>query len=426
VCQTSDITSKDGVMDVRSFLPSRPGGPTDPDRWVDSGPPPFPLLGKVLLAVWVPAATFGWVRHESFTGPDAVTLTAIAVVVGAALAVMPRWPIVTAVITLCGALTAALAVQPSPVIMLATQVAVFGVAALRTRTVALIAAVATAAVLFGITWANAPGPMTDARMIMGVVLTALSFASGRAVRGHRAMVAAIADRARRADETREQEARARVAEERVRIARELHDVVAHHIAVINVHAGLARKAQGRNPEMLDSSLTHVQDAAHTVLEELGTVLHVLRSGGGDDVELAPTSGLDRLDDLLATLAATGFEVSLRREGRPRPMDAACDLAAFRILQESLTNASKHGWGDRAELTLAYDDSELRIEVRNPTHQDPGEQPQGSGQGLIGMHERAKACGGSLSTGLDDDGVFRVDAVIPHHPRRAAQLTGGQR
>lgn len=416
-------------MDVRSLLPSRPGGPTDPDRWVDAGPPPFPLLGKVILAIWVPVATVGWVRHEAYSGSQAVTLMVIAVVVGVALGVMPRWPIATAAIALCGALTAALAVDVSPVMMLATQVALFGIAALRTRAVSLIAAAATAVVLFGITWMDDPLPVTDARLIMGTVLSALSFASGRAVRSHRAMVAALADRARRANETREQEARARVAEERVRIARELHDVVAHHIAVINVHAGLARKAQGRDPKVVDSSLTHVQDAAHTVLEELGTVLHVLRSAGGDDVELAPTSGLDRLDDLLSTLAATGFEVRLRRVGRPRPMDAACDLAAFRIVQESLTNAAKHGRGDRADLTLTHDDSALRIEVRNAVRRDPGspgpDQPRGSGQGLIGMHERAKACGGTISTQLDSEGVFHVAAAIPHHPRWAAADLGGR-
>ncbi|TCO47005.1 signal transduction histidine kinase [Kribbella antiqua] len=416
MCQTAEIISKDGIMDVRSFLPSRPGGPTDPDRWVDSGPPRFPLAGKVVAAALVPLGTLGWVRHEGLDASTAITLVAVAVAVGTALGVLARWPVATLAITLAGSLTTVLVYQMNPIMVLALQVAVFGVAALQTRTVALIAAAVTAIMLFCLTWASARGPATDARVIIGVVLTGFSFASGRAVRGHRALVAALADRARRADETREQEARARVAEERVRIARELHDVVAHHIAVINVHAGLARKAQGRSPEMLDSSLTHVQDAAHTVLEELGTVLHVLRSGGGDDVELAPTSGLDRLDDLLATMASTGFEVRLRREGRPRPMDAACDLAAFRIIQESLTNASKHGWGDQADLTLAYDESELRIEVRNATNQDSGPS-RGTGQGLIGMHERAKACGGTLSTRLDADGIFRVDAMIPNHPRR---------
>jgi len=366
------------------------------------------------------------VRLQSAGGWRAVALIAVAVVVGTALGFMARWPIATVVVTLGGLVAVALVDQMSPVLVLAAQVAIFGVAALRTRLVGLVAAAATAVLLCSITWAEAGGPMTDARVIMGFVLSALSFASGRAVRSHRAMVAALADRARRANETREQETRARVAEERVRIARELHDVVAHHIAVINVHAGLARKAQGRDPKLVDSSLTNVQDAAHTVLEELGTVLHVLRSGGGDDVELTPTSGLDRLDDLLATMAATGFQVRLRRVGRPRPTDAACDLAAFRIIQESLTNAAKHGWGERADLTLAYDDSALRIEVRNPAPRDPADEPRGTGQGLIGMHERAKACGGSLSTGLDDEGNFHVDALIPHHPLRASTPAGGQR
>ena len=417
-------------MDFRGLLPSRPGGPADPDRWVDSGPPRFPAAGKVILAAVVPLAMLGWVRHESISGVRAVAVVAIAVVVGAALGTLSRWPIPALVIALGGGAAVIGIDQASPIMFLATEVALFGVASLRTHRVALVAGSATAVILFGLSWAETGGPVTDARVIMSVVATALAFASGRAVRGHWALVGALADRARRADEMREQEARARVAEERVRIARELHDVVAHQIAVINLHAGLARKAQGRDAEVTQTSLVHVQDAARTVLEDLGTVLRVLRSSATDDpdgLELAPTSGLGRLDGLLANLAATGFEVRLRRVGRPRAMDAACDLAAFRIIQESLTNASKHGVG-QTDLSLVHDATTLTIEVRNPVRHDPaaldGTRPGqpgrsdaalGTGQGLIGMQERANAVGGSLSTGLGDDGVYRVDAVIPHHP-----------
>jgi signal transduction histidine kinase len=407
-------------MDFRGLLPSRPGGPVDPDRWVDSGPPRFPVAGKIVLAAVVPLLMFAWVRQESVAGGRAIALVAVAVAVGAALGMMPKWPVPALAIALAGAIAVMMIDQVSPVTMFAAEVALFGVAALRAHRVALIAGIVTVVVVFSLSWAAARGPVTDARVIVGIVATGLAFASGRAVRAHRALVGALADRARRANETREQEARARVAEERVRIARELHDVVAHQIAVINLHAGLARTAQGRDAEVADSSLGHVQEAARTVLEDLGTVLKVLRSGG-DDQGLSPTSGLDRLDALLTTLTATGFEVHLRRVGRPRPMDSACDLAAFRIIQEALTNASKHGWG-QTDLALIHDSTSLTIEVRNPARLDrpafagrEWDQPVGTGQGLIGMHERAKAVGGRLSTGLDDDGVYRVDAVIPHHP-----------
>ena len=160
----------------------------------------------------------------------------------------------------------------------------------------------------------------------------------------------------------------------MRIARELHDVMAHHIAVINVHAGLARRAIGRDAGTVDTSLRHVQEAARTVLDELGTVLSVLRTT--DDRESAsepttePVPGLERLDELLETFAAAGFEVRTRATGRMRDMDRACDLAAFRIIQESLANASKHGADGQAELTLVYAASGLTIGVSNLVRLDP--------------------------------------------------------
>jgi signal transduction histidine kinase len=271
----------------------------------------------------------------------------------------------------------------------------------------------------------APGPLatgsvTEPRILIVLVWTALAFALGVAVRTQRAYVVALAERARRAEETREQETRARVAEERVRIARELHDVVAHHIAVINVHAGLARRAVGRDAAVVDTSLGHVQDAARTVLDELGAVLQVLRSNDALDPATAPTPGLDRLDDLLATFAAAGFVVRTRATGRRRDMNGICDLAAFRIIQESLTNASKHGTGLGAELELTYTVDALTIAVHNPVEAAPGPAVGASprGHGLIGMRERAAACGGSLTVRRDGR-TFRVDAVIPYRPTGAA-------
>ena len=144
--------------------------------------------------------------------------------------------------------------------IVANEIAVFSVVCNRPRRVAALAALATAVVLIGVARTDSPGPMTEPRMLIVLVWTALAFALEVAVRTQRAYVEALAERARRADETREQEARARVAKERVRIARELHDVVAHHIAVINVHAGLARRAVGRDADVVDASLAHGQAA----------------------------------------------------------------------------------------------------------------------------------------------------------------------
>ena len=192
--------------------------------------------------------------------------------------------------------------------IVASEIEVFSVVCNRPRRVAALAALATAVVLFWVARTDSPGPMTEPRMLIVLVWTALACSLGVAVRTQRAYVEALAERARRADETREQEARARVAEERVRIARELHDVVAHHIAVINVHAGLARRAVGRDADVVDASLAHVQVAASTVLDELGAVQQVLRSSDSTEPGTEPAPGLDRLDALLATFAAAGFAV----------------------------------------------------------------------------------------------------------------------
>lgn len=245
------------------------------------------------------------------------------------------------------------------------------------------------------------------------------------MRTQMAYVKALAERSLRADENYEQETRTRVVEERVRIARDLHDVVAHHIAVINVHAGLARRAIGRDAGLVDTSLSHVQEAARTVLDELGTVLSVLRSTDFEDSESGgttqPAPGLERLDELLETFALAGFEVRTTKTGPLRDMDRACDLAAFRIIQESLTNASKHGANRQAKLTLTSSVSGLSIGVSNlvpvGSALSSAEGPSPVSHGLIGMRERAAACGGSLTASQDDHGRFRVLAVIPHRPAR---------
>ena len=207
-------------------------------------------------------------------------------------------------------------------------------------------------------------------------------------------------------------------------------MVAHHIAVINVHAGLARRAVGRDADTVDTSLGHVQEAARTVLDELGTVLSVLRSSevgeAGSEPTTQPAPGLERLDELLETFAAAGLEVRTTANGPLGDMDRACDLAAFRIIQESLTNASKHGADGQAKLTLTSAADGLTIGVSNLVQMDPA----GSstriltpvGHGLMGMRERAAACGGSLSARQDDRGVFSVLATIPHRPTQAPDVS----
>ena len=379
------------------------------------------LTANIAVAASVPVLAVAGVMHTQVPAERAVGIVTIAVVAGVALRYRARWPLAVLAVALLGAVAALLVGRASPALGLACEVAVFTVACLRPRRVAGIAALVSAAVLFGAARSGVGGPITAAATLIVVVWTALAFAGGVAVRAQTAYVTSLAERARRADENYEQEARARVAEERVRIARELHDVVAHHIAVINVHAGLARRAVGRDVATVETSLGHVQDAARTVLDELGTVLSVLRSTeageSGSEPTTQPVPGMERLDELLQTFAGAGLEVRKTADGPAHDMDRACDLAAFRIIQESLTNASKHGADGQARLTLTSAVSGLTIGVSNLVRPGSAGSSTGAlvpvGHGLMGMHERAVACGGSLTACQDDHGVFSVLAVIPH-------------
>ncbi|GAB7045896.1 histidine kinase [Catenuloplanes indicus JCM 9534] len=232
---------------------------------------------------------------------------------------------------------------------------------------------------------------------------------GDSVRTRRAYVAEVTDRARRAEETREAEARRRVTDERLRIARELHDVVAHHIAVISVHAGAAGHVLRDDPEKVWPVLAHIRTAADTVLHEIKSVVAVLRDPD-DAAGTEPAPGLDRLPDLLAGLDATGFTVRHRQTGEPRPVPAVVNLAAYRIVQEALTNAHRHGAGG-ATLDLEYTAGTVRIDVVNRVAGHRDGRP-GAGFGLLGMRERAAAAHGTIEAGPAPGGLFRVRAELP--------------
>jgi signal transduction histidine kinase len=247
----------------------------------------------------------------------------------------------------------------------------------------------------------------------------LAAAAGDAARSHRAYIAEVVERARRAEQSREEEARRRVAEERLRIARELHDVVAHHIAVITVQAGAAAHILERRPDQVAPVLAHIREASDSVLAEIQSVVGVLRGADEQDTT-EPVPHLGRLPDLLAGLAAARFPVRFREAGTARELPAVVDLAAYRIAQEALTNAHKHGAGD-AGLTVEYTPAGVVVEVVNAL--PPGPARHGSGYGLLGMRERAASASGTLTAGPTGDGGFRVRAVLPTGDPAPPAVTG---
>jgi signal transduction histidine kinase len=227
---------------------------------------------------------------------------------------------------------------------------------------------------------------------------------------------AVADRRGRAEASAR-----RASEERLAIARDLHDVVAHSISVINVQANTALHLMDRQPERARDALSAIREVSGQALAELGTVLGALRDAGGDadgQAPLAPVPGVARLDELAARARSAGFAVSVAAEGPVRPLPAGVDAAAYRIVQEALTNAVRHSAGRSASVRLRYGDGDLVIEVDDDgAGSGAGGVPDraagpGSGNGLTGMAERARALGGSLDAGPRPGGGFRVLAKLP--------------
>jgi signal transduction histidine kinase len=222
---------------------------------------------------------------------------------------------------------------------------------------------------------------------------------------------AMASRQRRlaAERTRAEEARRRAGEERMRIARELHDVLAHNISLINVQAGVALHLMDEQPGQSRTALVAIKQASNDALGELRSVLDVLRQGD-EAPPRSPASGLAHLESLVAGAEATGLRVTTRVEGTPRPLPAGTDLAAFRIVQESLTNVTRHAGPASATVRIAYGEGDLTVQVDDDGRGPPA--TDGSGNGIRGMRERVVALGGELTTGPRPGGGFRVQARLP--------------
>jgi signal transduction histidine kinase len=225
-------------------------------------------------------------------------------------------------------------------------------------------------------------------------------------RGHRA---SAEERARLAEQTREEHAQRRVAEERLRIARELHDVVSHSISVINLQAGVALHVIDQQPEQARSALIAIKGTSKETLRELRGILGLLRKD--EDAEpREPAPGLDQLDALIEATTRVGVPTRLSIEGQSRRLSPAVELTAYRIVQESLTNVLQHAGRASAAVTLRYEDDRIAIDVADDGRGAvPGD---GAGLGVVGMRERASAVGGGLEAGPDAAGGFRVSAWLP--------------
>ena len=228
------------------------------------------------------------------------------------------------------------------------------------------------------------------------------------------------ERAAEAARAQEEETRRRAGEERMRMARELHDVLAHNISLINVQAGVALHLMDEQPEQARTALTAIKGASKEALGELRSVLGVLR-GVDEDEPRAPAPGLARMGALVAGAEAAGLAVHTVTEGDPRPLSTGLDLAVYRIVQEALTNVARHAGARTATVRVSYGPADLVVEVDDDGRGSdgaaggPGPDAAGTGSGIEGMRARATALGGELDAGPRPGGGFRVRARLPLEP-----------
>jgi len=363
------------------------------------------------------------------SGAGAAPLDALSWTLGAVIAlpllVHRRWPRAVLLITFATMILFYLVhrrnISPAPLMFVPTyDVAVAGYLALAIT----VPAVIMVAGLFAVGLSGTPLVNVLADFLPSFVIFILAVALGEVVRGRRALAAETARRLELAEEEQRSEAARLLAEERLRIARELHDTVAHSMATITVQAGSALHVLSpAHDGAVREALVSIRETSKTALGEMRAVLGQLREGAGAAGPTAPAVppalapeglGLARLPELRAAVTAAGSPVRVSVEGEPGPLPPAVDHAAYRILQESLTNVLRHAVsGTEAEVSLRYAPDSVTITVANDGCVPGG--PPGTGNGLRGMRERATAAGGELEAGPRPEGGFLVTAKLPRQP-----------
>ncbi len=297
--------------------------------------------------------------------------------------------------------------------------ALYAVAVYGSRRAAVVTAGVTMAVVIVLLSRSGLVDAQDPVVYAVVAWCGLAAALGDAVRSNRAVLAAALERARRAEAGRDAEAVRRVAEERLRISRELHDVVAHHVAVVNVQAGVAEHLSTSDPAAAQQALARVRSASGMALQEMGAIVGLLRT----DVEAGtpeadrvdpPAPGADDIPALVESLRGGGLDVRWTHEGPALGGTPGDDLHLYRVVQEALVNAARHGAGP-VLLRTRQDSDAVQVEVVNAMPAEPASAASataGGGHGLVGMRERVALVGGDLEAGETDDGHFRVRARLP--------------
>jgi signal transduction histidine kinase len=290
-------------------------------------------------------------------------------------------------------------------IWLALVVSYIGAVMRGHRTVAVVTATVGFVIFPWLDYAlgNGPAPTLSSLLTLAAWLLVL-LGAGEIMRIRR-------ERAVEATLIAEEERRRRASEERLRIARELHDALGHHLSLINVQSGVALHVNEDLPEQARSSLEAIKRSSKDALTELRSVLEILRQDG-ESAPRSPTSTLERIGDLVSRSSAAGLEVRVDAVGAPRMLPFSVDVAAFRIVQEALTNVSRHSTSRAATVRITYGERTLVMEIEDDGPSSTSDGQTGGGRGIQGMRERLAALGGTLDAGPRENGGFRVRAKIP--------------
>lgn len=298
-------------------------------------------------------------------------------------------------------------------------IAVYTVAAWRDRTAALAALLLGWLAFFG-TLPFTPAHVDVASMLAVLAIVFGAFAFGRSTAFRRAYTSELEKRARRLEDDRVTQLRTVVTEERSRIARELHDVVAHHVSVMTVQASAAQRTIERNPAAAREAMAAVEGTGRAALVEMRRMVEVLRAADQAPTELAPQPGLAALGGLVESVREAGVPVEVSVTGSTRPLDAGVDLVAYRVAQEALTNVLKHAGPARARVEVVYLDEHVVVGVEDDGRGNDLATAGGAagGHGLLGMRERVTLFGGELQVGPRQGGGFGVRVVLPALARPA--------
>ncbi|MEV0487955.1 sensor histidine kinase [Streptomyces sp. NPDC050508] len=386
--------------------------------WVDTFWAVF-LLG--LSGVSIASTSYASGRHGTAAGA-----LAVSAVMCVAIALRRRWP--EKMLVLSGATgLVQLVLDIEPVVAdFAMLVIVYTVAAIGARWASRFALASglAAATLAQIRWPQEHTSSAGlvALAIFQTVPFALAWVLGDSMRTRRAYFAQLEERAARLEKEREAQAKVAVAAERARIARELHDVVAHNVSVMVVQADGAAYVLDSSPDQAKKALETISSTGRQALAEMRRLLGVLRTGEHKEVgEYVPQPDVEQIDDLVEQCRTSGLPVDFKVEGTPRPLPSGVELTAYRIVQEALTNTRKHGGPNTgASVRLVYFDDGLGLLVEDDGKGAPHELYEeggvdGQGHGLIGMRERVGMVGGTLDAGPRPGGGFRISALLPLKP-----------